>query len=312
MKTALITGVSGYLGSHLSKELKKSGFKVVGLDIKHTRSRYVDIYHLADVCKEDQLNEIFSRVKIDIVFHLAGRIEVGESVENPTEFYHVNVGGTCQLLNVMKKHGVNNIVYSSTAAVYKTKDTPLVETDETTVFNSPYGGTKLCAEYAIRQSGLNYIIFRYFNLAGADEELEFGENHVPETHLIPKIYQNLNNFKIYGNDYPTLDGTCIRDYVHVSDVAEAHLLAADYLLENKKSTILNLGTNTGYSVKEIVHLIEDIIGKEVECEVYPKRPGDPPKLTADISLASKVLNYRPKRDIIKILKTAYDWQNKNG
>ena len=209
MKTALITGVSGYLGSHLAKVLKKNNYKVVGLDLKHTTNRYIDFFFAGDVNDENVLEFIFQKVKIDIVFHLAGRIEVGESMENPTEFFHVNVGGTCQILNCMKKYGLNNIVYSSTAGVYKSKSEPLCEEDETTFDNNPYAASKLCAEKAIQKSGLNYIIFRYFNLAGADEDLEFGENHEPETHLIPKIFQNLNKLTIYGNDYSTSDGTCI-------------------------------------------------------------------------------------------------------
>ena len=226
MKTALITGAAGYLGSHLAKSLKKSGWRVVGLGHKrHTMNEYIDIMHYADVRNMNDVDDLFSRIKFDTVFHLAARIEAGVSVKEPTEFYSVNTGGTCNVINAMVRHGVKNIVFSSTAAVYKASNKPLKEDDEK-FDNSPYGNSKLCAETAIKASGLNYVIYRYFNLTGADPEGEFGEAHEPETHLIPRLIQNLNNFQINGEDYKTPDGTCVRDYVHVTDIADAHNAAA--------------------------------------------------------------------------------------
>ena len=168
----------------------------------------------------------------------------------------------------------------------------------------------MSAEYAIQQSGLKHIIFRYFNLAGADPDGEMGEDHDPETHLIPRIIQNLNNVEVYGKDYNTTDGTCVRDYVHVCDVAEAHLNAAKYLVEGNKPIILNLGTGKGYSVDKIITLIEKIIDKQIDVTYLPRRPGDPAKLVANVDLAKKVLNYRPKHDIMSILQTAYNWHTK--
>jgi UDP-glucose-4-epimerase GalE len=307
---ALVTGGSGYLGSHVCKRLKQEGWDVVVYDIKKPKHEYAELYCQGDIRDRNTLDDLLKKVKFDVVFHFAGRIEVGESVKIPTEFYDVNTGGTCNLLNVMVKHGVQNIIYSSTAAVYRTMDIQLDEFDEVQYKTNAYAGSKLSAEYAIQQSGLKHIIFRYFNLAGADPDGEMGEDHEPETHLIPRIIQNLNNVEVYGKDYNTTDGTCVRDYVHVCDVAEAHIAAAKYLLDGKESNVLNLGTGKGYSVDKIVTLIEKIIGKQIDVKYLPRRPGDPAKLVANVDLAKKVLNYRPKHDIMSILQTAYNWHTK--
>jgi len=307
---ALVTGGSGYLGSHVCKRLKQEGWTVVVYDIKEPKHKYADLYCQGDIRDRNTLNDLLKKIKIDVVFHFAGRIEVGESVKIPTEFYDVNTGGTCNLLNVMVKHDVKNIIYSSTAAVYRTVDYELDEYDEVQYKTNAYAGSKLSAEYAIQQSGLNHIIFRYFNLAGADSDGEMGEDHDPETHLIPRIIQNLNNVEVYGHDYPTTDGTCVRDYVHVCDVAEAHLNAAKYLIEGNVSIILNLGTGKGYSVNKIITLIEKVAGRKIDIKYLSRRPGDPSKLVANVNLAKKILKYRPKHDIMSILQTAYDWHTK--
>ena len=312
MKTALITGGAGYLGSHLAKTLKKNGWKVVGLDLKESNNEYFDLFHVCDVRDSGALHLLFDRIDVDTVFHLAGRIEVGESVKYPQVFFDHNTHGTNCLLDVMNFYGIKNIVYSSTAGVYKSKETPLHECDEVEPMNNPYAGSKYSAELAIRHSGLNYVIFRYFNLAGADPELEMGECHEPETHLIPRILQNLNNFTIYGKDYDTPDGTCIRDYVHVSDVSDAHLLAAEYLLNGNPSRFFNLGTGIGYSVQDIVNLIGKITGEKITYNFGDRRPGDPSFLVADINFAKEVLTYRPKHDIVSIIETAYKWQLKQN
>lgn len=309
-RTALITGGSGYLGSHLAKALKKDGWYVIVLDLKSTLNKYVDLFIAGDVCDSDKLDSLFAHVPIDVVFHLAGRIEVGESEKHPTVFWKNNVAGTINLLDVMKKHGVENIVYSSSAAVYLPSDDKLDEKSILTMDNSVYGTTKLVAESAIIDSRFNHIIFRYFNLAGADMEGEMGEDHEPETHLIPRILQNLNNFQIYGDNYNTEDGTCIRDYIHVADVADAHVLAGNHLLKTKSSDILNLGTGQGYSVLQIVKLIKDYLKKDVHFSIQPRRPGDPDRLVADATLAGKVLTFTPKYDIIDIIKSANNWYEK--
>lgn len=317
MKTALVTGSSGYLGSHLCKYLKQSGWKVVAIDTAKSKHQYYDVFQYIDVRSQDAINSLFLRTKIDAVFHMAGRIEIGESVKYPTEFWEVNTGGTCIVLNAMKKHGVKYIVYSSTAGVYKPDrinklfDIPISETENVTFDHNPYSASKLASEIAIKQSGINYMIFRYFNLAGADEELDIGENHEPETHLIPRILQNLNNFELYGNDYDTNDGSCIRDYVHVTDVAKAHITGLEYLMSNGESVVMNLGTGKGHSNLEIINLIKNKLNLPVKYTVVPRRQGDPDSLVADINLAQKVLNFRPRYDIMDILQTAHDWQIKN-
>lgn len=311
MKTALITGVSGYLGSHLAKTLKKAGWRVIGLDIKHTTNRYVDLFHPCDVRNADSLHVLFDRVDIDVVFHLAGRIEVGESVKYPEVFFDNNTHGTNCLLDVMKYWGVDKIVYSSTAGVYESKNDAIKEDDKVNPMNNPYAGSKFAAELAIKHSGINYVIFRYFNLAGADPENEMGECHEPETHLIPRILQNLNNFTIYGKDYDTPDGTCVRDFVHVSDVADAHLSAAEYLERKGSPQVINLGTGKGYSVKEIVALVEKQTGQPVKYSYEPRRAGDPSYLFANVNFASDLLQYRPKHDIISIIRTAYNWETRD-
>ena len=306
MTTVLVTGASGYLGSHLCKKLKREGFNVIGYDSKPPKHRYMDIFYEGDIRRKSSLLDLFSRIKIDTVFHLAGRIEVGQSWEYPNEFMDVNTAGTCNLLNVMTMFRVKNIIYSSTAGVYAPSNRPIKENGKIAE-NHPYGISKYMAETAIRYSNINHVIFRYFNLGGADLDGEMGETHDPETHLIPNILQNLNNVEIYGDNYDTPDGTCVRDYVHVCDVADAHFNAFNYLTSGKKSITLNLGTGQGVSVLEMVKLVTEITGEYVDYDILPRRQGDPPILVADISLAEKVLHYRPQHDIISIIKTASEW-----
>lgn len=317
MKTALVTGGSGYLGSHLCKYLKQSGWNVVAIDIVRPKHSYYDVFQYVDVRNHEIINYLFLKTKIDAVFHMAGRIEIGESIKNPTEFWEVNTGGTCTILNAMKKHGVKYFVYSSTAGVYKPDrinkmfDIPISEMENVTFDHNPYSASKLASENAIKQSGINYVIFRYFNLAGADKELDIGENHEPETHLIPRIFQNLNNFELYGDDYDTEDGSCVRDYVHVTDVAKAHITGLEYLMSGGQSVLMNLGTGKGHSNLEIINLIKNKLNLPVKYTVVSRRQGDPDSLVADINLAQKVLNFKPRYDIMDILQTAYDWHLKN-
>jgi UDP-glucose-4-epimerase GalE len=317
MKTALVTGISGYLGSHVSKKLKLEGWKVVGIDIVKPKHDYYNVFKILDVRDYEDLSRLFCLTKFDAVFHFAGRIEIGESIKHPTVFWETNVAGTCHILNCMKESGAKNIIFSSSAGVYKPDrinklfDIPISEVENTTFEHNPYSASKLACEYAIKQSGLKYVIFRYFNLAGADPENDIGENHEPETHLIPRIFQNLNSFELYGDDFDTPDGTCVRDYVHVSDVADAHISGIDYLMNGGESQLMNLGTGKGHSNLEIMGLICERLHLDIKYETLPRREGDPARLVADITLAEKVLNYRPKHDIISILKTAYEWHKKH-
>lgn len=310
VKTALITGCSGYLGSHLSKELHREGWNVHGIDI--VRPEYNEKYltSFTNLNITEYRNYVnFNPESIDVVFHLAGRIEVGEGQKHPIQFLDNNVKGTINVLKFCEQYGIKNIVYSSSAAVYKSKIVSLKESDKLEP-NSVYGQTKLMSEKMIGMSGINHINFRYFNLGGADIENEMGECHQPETHLIPRILQNLNNFTVYGNNYKTPDGTCIRDYIHVSDVARAHVLAANHLLTHNKSFNLNLGTNEGYSVLEIIKIIESEIGVHVNYSYGENRIGDPPILVADSSLAKKILNFETRYDIFDIIRTSNEWNKK--
>jgi len=312
MRTALVTGGAGYLGSHLAKALKKAGYKTICFDIKAPRNMiYWDRAILGDI-RDLILERPFKSETIDVVFHLAGRIEVGESVEHPELFWDVNVGGTTNLLRLMREHNVRNIVYSSTAGLYRSTGTTLSEKDPIDD-NNPYANSKYAAECAIRNSTMNHIIFRFFNLAGADPDGEMGERHNPETHLIPVMFKNLNNFVINGSDYRTPDGTCIRDYVHVSDVADAHVAAADYMQTRmaNQPTLFNLGTGKGHSVLEVIQTATEELGISIVGNIGQKREGDPPRLVAIIDLAKKHLKFKPKHDLKSILRTAYAWHGKN-
>ena len=304
-KRALITGGSGYLGSHLSKALKKAGWHVVIFDLVPPAHRYYDYWCHGNICDNHDLFRIFDSYQFDTVFHLAGRIEVCESMKHPTEFWYNNVAGTANLLKRMELSNTNKIVFSSSAAVYDSRTgDKLTEQTPVTNNNSVYGNTKLACEQMIKDSGMKYGIFRYFNLAGADPDGEMGENHKPETHLIPNILENLNSFVAYGNDYDTKDGTCVRDYVHVSDVADAHVTASSYI--DNESFILNLGNGTGYSVLEIIEYIKKC-GVNVKYTFGKRRSGDPDILIADSSLAKQKQIFNPKHDIESIINTAFKW-----
>ncbi len=311
MKKVLITGGAGYLGKHLAKSLHKAGHEVYCIDRVEANCKYYHQELQADFCENPLSLYQFFMLDIDTVFHLAGRIEVSMSWDYPIHFWKDNVLATLHLIDMMKEYNVPNLIYSSSAGVYKPKEELLVETDSI-AYNNPYANSKIAAENAIRDSGINHTIFRFFNLAGADPDGEMGEDHQPETHMIPLLFENLNNFVINGNDYQTKDGTCVRDYVHVSDVADAHLLAMEYLNTWKtgQSATINLGTGVGYTNLEIVNLAKDILGLDIKHEFGPERKGDPSKLVASIESAKSLLGYKPKYDISDILKTAYSWYSK--
>lgn len=306
----LVTGGAGYLGNHIAKELNKAGHYVICLDKRETNCKYYHEKVIQDLSSSPRELIPILQSGVDTVFHLAGRIEISESYERLIEFWEDNVYGTTQLIKFMKIFDVKNIIYSSSAGVYKAKDRPLKETDEI-AFNNPYANTKIAAESIIRDSGLNHVIFRFFNLAGADPDGEMGECHDPETHLIPLVFEKINNFVINGDTYNTNDGTCVRDYVHVTDIAKAHLNAREYLKKGGKSDTFNLGFGHGYSIIEVIELIKDYCSLDVKYTIGEKRKGDPSSLVADISKARKILNYRPDYGIIEIIRTAFNW-HKNG
>ena len=315
MRTALVTGGAGYLGSHLAKALKRAGYYTFCFDLMLPENKkYWDNHTVGDVRNLEDLYETFEyfqrvkKSKFDVVFHLAGLIEVGESVHKPEKYWQVNVGGTCNLLNVMREFDVRNIVYSSTAGLYRSSGTDLSEKDQIAE-NNPYANSKYAAECAIRNSTMNYIIFRFFNLAGADPDLEMGECHEPETHLIPLMFENLNNFVINGDGYNTIDGTCVRDYVHVSDVADAHILADNYLQTrlSNQPRLFNLGTGKGHTVLQVIDTAEKELDIKINYSFGPRREGDPPRLVAIPDLAKRYLNFKPKHNLKSILRTAYNW-----
>ena len=311
MKKVLVTGGAGYLGKHLAKTLYNAGHEVYCIDRIRANCKYYQEELEADFRKyPNTLHRVLIK-NIDTVFHLAGRIEVGLSWSEPISFWQDNTMSTMHLIDMMKKHDVPNLVYSSSAGVYKPKDGLISESDPRG-YNNPYANSKIAAENAIRDSGINHVVFRFFNLAGADPDGEMGEDHIPETHMIPLLFQNKDDFTINGNNYQTKDGTCIRDYVHVSDVADAHLLAMNHLNTWKQgqTATINLGSGVGYSNLEIVNLAKEVLGLDIKYKFGHRRHGDPSMLVANIDHAKSLLGYKPKYDISDILKTAYSWYNK--
>ena len=317
----LITGGAGYIGSHINKELHKKGFKTIIVD--NLVNGHIELVKWGEFFKVDLLNKkalekVFRYKKVDAVIHLAAFAYVGESVNNPHKYYVNNVISTLNLLEVMLENGVNKLIFSSTCTVYgKPKYIPIDEYHPKDPIN-PYGRSKLSAEHIIedfsRAYGLKYVLLRYFNVAGADPDGEIGEWHDPETHLIPNVIDASLGVKpyveVFGTNYNTKDGSCVRDFVHVSDLAEAHIKALIYIFEGGDSCALNLGTGEGYSVMQIIELAERITGKRIPMRISPRRPGDPPVLVADPSRARKVLDWKPRYDIEDILKTAIRWHRK--
>jgi len=306
----LITGCAGYIGSVISKSLIDAGFTVIGLDnlstlFKSNLDSRIDFYP-ADINNENIIREIKSRYpSLDTVIHLAAFIEVAESVKNPEKYLENNFKRSKNFLDTLQDLNFKNIIYSSTAAVYKPVSFLIKEDFETAPVN-PYGLSKLLFEEELKKSKLNYIIFRFFNVAGADGR--FGEFHEPETHLIPLLIDFSlglrKEFNIYGNDYETPDGTAIRDYVHVKDLAIAHREALNAIVNSethKLKQIYNLGYGKGFSVKEIVNSLENLLGKKLNFTYASRREGDPAILVADPSKALNILGFKPKHKSIETI-----------
>ena len=315
MKTVLITGGAGYIGSHIGYLLARHCYRVIVID-KLVYGQSFD-YPWATSIKGDFgdeiiLTDIFTRYQIDAVIHCAASIEVGHSVKNPIAFYQNNVAKTIKLLEVMLKYQVKTILFSSSCAVYGIPKTlPLVE-DHPFDPISPYGMTKYMMEVIIKDMqqayGFSYLILRFFNAAGALTEEGLGERHDPETHLIPLLLRAAHEqkpFSIFGLHKPTPDGSCIRDFVHVLDIAQAHLLALQYLEAGNRSLIVNLGVGNGVSVKEMIAAVERVCGLKVPCVIADDRPGDPAILVADATRAKTVLGWHPQySDIDSIIRSA--------
>jgi UDP-glucose 4-epimerase len=316
----LIIGGAGYIGSHILKTLHIEGFDVTTFDNLHTGNRdavkYGAYLHV-DLCNENELKSLMSLAKYDAVMHFASYIQVSESVQKPDIYYKNNVCNTLNLLNSMVENGINNFIFSSSAAIFGTPEyTPIDESHPRSPIN-PYGRSKLMIEEILedyeKAYGLKSVCLRYFNAAGADPDGELGERHDPETHLIPLILQAASGRResvtVFGTDYDTPDGTCIRDYIHVSDLCDAHLLALEYLKENNQSARFNLGNGDGYSVKEVLDTAEQVVGHPISVGYGDRRPGDPARLVADATLAKEVLGWQPKHaDLKEIIQHAWAWE----
>lgn len=315
----LVTGGAGYIGSHAVKLLARSGYQPVVFDNLSTGHRWAlgwGRWARGDLADRDALRTAFEAFDFGGVLHFAGSINVGESVQDPAKYLQNNVVNTLNLLDVMRECGVGRIIFSSSAAVYGVPEAvPIPETHPTRPIN-PYGEAKLFVERALaaygEAYGLKWVALRYFNAAGADPEGDLGEAHDPETHLIPLAIQAALGvgppLRLFGTDYPTPDGTAIRDYVHVSDLARAHLLALEYLAGGGGSVALNLGTGRGYSVREVIRTVEAVTGRLVPMLEAPRRPGDPPALVAAAEQAERTLGWRPEdSDLGNLVRTARAW-----
>ena len=316
----LVLGGAGYIGSHTALELVRAGKDVVVADSLVTGYREAipekaKFYH-GDIRDFDFLDDLFHREQIDAVIHFAAYSLVGESVTNPLKYYDNNLCGTKVLLEAMVKNNVKKIVFSSTAATYgEPENIPILESDRTCPTN-PYGETKLAMEKMFKWTaaahGLRYVSLRYFNACGADESGTIGEAHNPESHLIPLILQVPNGkreaISIYGTDYDTPDGTCIRDYIHVTDLAQAHILAVQYLMNGGESDIFNLGNGVGYSVREVIETARKVTGHSIPAVETERRAGDPARLVASSKKAREILGWKPAHDSLEeIIASAWNW-----
>jgi len=318
----LIVGGAGYIGSHINKELTKKGFETVVFDslVKgHQEAIKWGEFFQGDLANIEDLRQVFSKYKIDAVLHFAAFIEVGESVKDPQKYYQNNVKNTLNLFQVMLENDVKKIIFSSTAATFGNPQYTPIDEKHPQIPINPYGQAKLMVEKILADYdfayGLKYVALRYFNACGADLDNEIGENHTPESHLIPLILDaaigKREDIKIFGTDYPTPDGTCVRDYVHVTDLAQAHILALQYLLDGNDSNSFNLGNGKGFSVKEVIDATKKVTGVDFKVTEVERRAGDPPELVADSTKAKQVLKWQPQyADLETIVKSAWAWHQK--
>lgn len=317
----LVIGGAGYIGSHTVNLLKKEGYTPIIYDNLSKGYREVaEILNVkfieGDLGDKAKLKEVFEKEDIKAVMHFAAFIEVGESVQKPSEYYDNNVVRVIRLLDQMVESNVKNFIFSSTAATFGEPVKEKINENHQQIPINPYGDSKLMVEKILRDYdkayGLKSVVLRYFNASGSDKEGKIGESHVPETHLIPLILQAASgkreNIKVFGNTYKTKDGTCVRDFVHVYDLAKAHILGMEKMLEENKSLNYNLGSGEGYTVKEVIDKVKEITGKDFEVEVVEKREGDPAILVADSTKAEKELGWKPEYSLTEIIESAWKWE----
>ena len=323
--TILVTGGAGYIGSHCVLTLQRAGYEVIVLDnLVYGHQDLVETVLgakliVGDTCDRALLQQIFSEYQIDAVMHFAAYAYVGESVTKPAKYYHNNVIGTFTLLEAMREAEVNNFVFSSTCATYGVPDSVPIKEEQAQNPINPYGATKLMVEKILQDFSLAYdfrsVCLRYFNAAGADPEARLGEDHNPETHLIPLVLQTAlghrESISIFGTDYDTPDGSCVRDYIHVLDLAQAHILALEYLLDCGTTDVFNLGNGNGFSVKQVIETARKITGKEIKAEISDRRAGDPPILVGSSAKARQVLGWQPQYSNLEAIIThAWQWHQK--
>ena len=319
MPNVLVTGGAGYIGSHTCKILAQRGFTPVVLDNlvhgQRANVRWGPFFH-GDVADAELVGRIVREHDIRALVHFAAYAYVGESMQKPEKYFDNNVARGLRLLQSARENGVRHVVFSSTCAVYGLPEKVPIDERQSLRPVNPYGETKLMVERALHWLGvshdLGWVALRYFNAAGADPDGELGELHDPETHLVPRVIQaalgQIPAVEIFGTDYDTPDGTAIRDYVHVNDLATAHASALEYSMSGGESRAINLGTGAGCSVQEVVSAVEEISGRPVPVQFAPRRPGDPPILVADPSLARRALDWSPRHSSLQsILQTAWDW-----
>lgn len=316
--TILVAGGAGYIGSHVCKMLHKRGYEVVVYDnlSRGYRSfaRWGD-FVCGDIGDGAQLERVFNKYPIDVVMHFCAFIEVAESASDPEKYYCNNVQNTITLLKVMRIHRVNKFIFSSTAAVYGMPDRMPIREDERTLPINPYGRSKHMVEQILMDYAAAYdlrsISFRYFNAAGADPEGEIGEAHVPETHLIPLILDaaagRREHVNVYGTDYDTRDGTCVRDYIHVNDLADAHIRGVAYLIKDGETNCFNLGSGNGWSVREMIETVRAVTKRDFRVLETARRPGDPPVLVASSEKAQRLLHWECSFSLEDIIRTAWNW-----
>lgn len=320
----LVVGGAGYIGSHLVKELVEKEEVIVLDNLATGHEEAIDslaVFVKGDLGKAEDLEPIFTKYPIKAVMHFAAFSLVGESVQDPYKYYENNVANTLTLLRVMLKYNVKNFIFSSTAATYGIPEDEIITENSLTAPINPYGKSKLMVEQMLADFhaayGLNYVVLRYFNAAGAHQSGEIGENHDPETHLIPIILQHLlgqrESISVFGTDYPTEDGTCIRDYIHVTDLASAHIKALEALLDGSKAAeTYNLGNGVGYSVKEVIETCKKVTERQANVVFADRRAGDPARLIASSDKIYQELGWKAERGLETIIQSAWAWHQKVG